>query len=149
MLYQTRMCFFYWTRKKRLMRRLLVHAAGPENLMIIFFCLNINGFSPKLVCALIFWRSGLVLLMGKFHQFLTELSAYYTIMVGYYRFKFLYVFCFCVLFRKTLFLFFWGGGGGGGNVSFFLAYFTFWMLPLLLCRKNISTLLSAYIFIQF
>ena len=36
---------------------------------------NINGFSPNLVCALILWRSGLGLLMGKFHQFLTELSA--------------------------------------------------------------------------
>ena len=29
----------------------------------------------KLVCALILWRSGLGLLMGKFRQFLTELSA--------------------------------------------------------------------------
>ena len=27
---------------------------------------NINGFSPNLVCALILWRSGLGLLMGKF-----------------------------------------------------------------------------------
>ena len=36
---------------------------------------NINGFSPNLVCALILWRSGLGLLMGKFRQFLTELSA--------------------------------------------------------------------------
>ena len=36
------------------------------------FC---NGFSPNLVCALILWRSGLGLLMGKFHQILTELSA--------------------------------------------------------------------------
>ena len=35
---------------------------------------NINGFSPNLVCALILWRSGLGLLMGKFHQFFTELS---------------------------------------------------------------------------
>ena len=33
---------------------------------------NMNGFSPNLVCALILWRSGL----GKFHQFLTELSAH-------------------------------------------------------------------------
>ena len=38
-------------------------------------CVNINGFSPNLVCALILWRSGLGLLMGKFRQFLTELSA--------------------------------------------------------------------------
>ena len=36
---------------------------------------NINGFSPNSVCALILWRSGLGLLMGKFRQFLTELSA--------------------------------------------------------------------------
>ena len=36
---------------------------------------NISGFSPNLVCALILWRSGLGLLMGKFRQFLTELSA--------------------------------------------------------------------------
>ena len=36
--------------------------------------LNINGFSPNLVCALILWRSGLGLLMGKFRQILTELS---------------------------------------------------------------------------
>ena len=32
---------------------------------------NVNGFSPNLVCALIFWRSALELLMGKFCQFLT------------------------------------------------------------------------------
>ena len=36
---------------------------------------NVSGFSPKSVCALIFWRSGLELLMGKFQQFLTELSS--------------------------------------------------------------------------
>ena len=36
---------------------------------------NINGFSPNLVCGLILWRSGLGLLMGKFRQFLTVLSA--------------------------------------------------------------------------
>ena len=34
---------------------------------------NIDGFSPNLVCALILWRSGLGLLMGKFRQILTEL----------------------------------------------------------------------------
>ena len=32
-------------------------------------------FSPNLVCALILWRSGLGLLMGKFRQIFTELSA--------------------------------------------------------------------------
>ena len=36
---------------------------------------NINGFSPNLVCVLILWRSGLGLLMGKFCQILTEISA--------------------------------------------------------------------------
>ena len=37
---------------------------------------NINGFSPNLVCALMLWKSGLGLLIGKFRQFLTELSAH-------------------------------------------------------------------------
>ena len=37
--------------------------------------LNINGFSPNLVCALILWRSGLGLPIGKFRQILTELPA--------------------------------------------------------------------------
>ena len=32
---------------------------------------NINGFSPNLVCALILSRSGLGLLMGKFRQIMT------------------------------------------------------------------------------
>ena len=36
---------------------------------------NRNGFSPNVVCALILWRSGLGLLMGKFRRILTELSA--------------------------------------------------------------------------
>ena len=38
-------------------------------------CVNINVFSRNLVCALILWRSGLGLLIGKFRQFFTELSA--------------------------------------------------------------------------
>ena len=33
---------------------------------------NINGFSPNLVYALILWRSALEFVKGKFHQFLTE-----------------------------------------------------------------------------
>ena len=47
----------------------------------LYFCLqmitliNVNGFSPSLVCALILWKSALELLMGKIYQFLTELSA--------------------------------------------------------------------------
>ena len=36
---------------------------------------KINGFSPNLVCAWILWGFGLGLLMGKFCQFLSELSA--------------------------------------------------------------------------
>ena len=38
-------------------------------------CVNINGLSPNLVCALILWIPGLGLLMGKFHQIFTKLSA--------------------------------------------------------------------------
>ena len=37
---------------------------------------NINGFSPNSVFALILRRSGLGLLMGKLSQFMTELSAH-------------------------------------------------------------------------
>ena len=36
---------------------------------------NVNGLSPNLACALILWRSALGLLIGKFLQLLTELSA--------------------------------------------------------------------------
>ena len=39
---------------------------------------NNKGFSPNLVCALILCRSCLDLLMGKFRQFLTALSAWDT-----------------------------------------------------------------------
>ena len=35
---------------------------------------NINGFLPNFVSALILWKSGFGLLMGKFCHFLTELS---------------------------------------------------------------------------
>ena len=55
--------------------------------LFLFVCLSIywvlddnlineHGFSPNLVYAMILWRSGLGLLMGKFHQILTELSAH-------------------------------------------------------------------------
>ena len=37
--------------------------------------MNVNGFLSNFICALILWRSGLGLLMGKFCQFFTELSA--------------------------------------------------------------------------
>ena len=45
---------------------------------------NINGFSPNLVCALMLWRSGLGLLIGKFRQIFTELSAWDHL---YFRFR--------------------------------------------------------------
>ena len=51
-------------------RRTSVRVSFPDDNLV-----NINGFSPNSVCALILWRSGLGLLMGKFRQFLTELSA--------------------------------------------------------------------------
>ena len=53
---------------------------------------NISGFSPNLVCALILWRSGLGLLIGKFCQIFMELSAHNTIMAGYCSLTFLFVF---------------------------------------------------------
>ena len=55
---------------------------------------NVNGFSRNLVCALILWRSGLGLLMGKFLQFFTELSARDTTMAGYYSLTFLFYSCY-------------------------------------------------------
>ena len=62
---------------------------------------NISGFSPSLVCALIFWRSGLGLLMGKFRQIFTELSAHDTIMAGYYNLMFLLLFAFVFVFDDS------------------------------------------------
>ena len=50
---------------------------------------NIDGFSPNLVCALILWRSGLGWLMGEFCQIFTELRAHDTIMAWYYSLMFL------------------------------------------------------------
>ena len=44
---------------------------------------NINGYSPNLVCALVLWRPGFGLLMGKFLQFLTELSAHNTFIFSF------------------------------------------------------------------
>ena len=43
-----------------------------------FTWVNINRFSPNLVCALILWISGLGLLMSKFRQIFTELSSWDT-----------------------------------------------------------------------
>ena len=43
-------------------------------------CVNLNGVSLNLICALIFWRSGLGMLIGNFRYFLTELSAHDLIM---------------------------------------------------------------------
>ena len=55
----------------------------------LYFCfwmitwVNVNGFSPNLVCALILWRSCFGLLMGKFCHFLTDLSARHTFMFSF------------------------------------------------------------------
>ena len=49
------------------------HSYLPET--YFRFRVNVSGFSPNLVHALILWRSGLGLLMSKFRQILTELSA--------------------------------------------------------------------------
>ena len=51
---------------------------SARNTSVFFFLLiinqvNINGFSPNLVCALILFSSGFGLLMGKFLQFFTEI----------------------------------------------------------------------------
>ena len=65
-----------------------VHPSVIHSSVRFLFLDDINGFSPNLVCALILWRSGLGLLMGKF----TELSARDTIMAGYYSLMFLFFF---------------------------------------------------------
>ena len=62
----------------------LVSVCPPVRLSILSFLdnnltmtrINVSRFSTNLVCALILWRSGLGYLMGKFCQFLTELSAH-------------------------------------------------------------------------
>ena len=54
---------------------LSIHQSSVRPSVRVLFLVNINGFSPNTVCALILWRSGLELLMGKFHQIFTELSA--------------------------------------------------------------------------
>ena len=46
---------------------------------------NSQQIFTKLICALILWRSGLGLLLGTFHQFLTELSPHDMIKAGYLR----------------------------------------------------------------
>ena len=50
------------------------------------------------MCALILWRSGLGLVMSKFCQFVTELSAQDMIMAGYYCFTFFFIFTITLLF---------------------------------------------------
>ena len=62
-----------WTSVCLSVRRMSVRPSVFRFQMITL--VNINGFSPNLVCALILWRSGLGLLMGKFRQIFTELSA--------------------------------------------------------------------------
>ena len=50
----------------------------------------VNGFSPILVSAMMLWRSGLGLLMGKFHQFLTVICLQHD-NGRYYHFTFLFL----------------------------------------------------------
>ena len=45
-------------------------------------------FTKFFMCALILWSSALGLLVGKFRQFLTELSAHDTKIAGHYPFMF-------------------------------------------------------------
>ena len=47
---------------------------GPRHIHIFISGVNLNGFSPKLICALILWRSGLGLLLSTFHQSFTVIS---------------------------------------------------------------------------
>ena len=62
----------------------LCSSVGPSVVCLSIFAFpddnlrNVNRFSPNFVCALILWKSGLGLFMGKFCQFLTELSAHHT-----------------------------------------------------------------------
>ena len=52
---------------------------------------NLIGFSPNLICALILWWYGLGLLFGTFPHF-WQLSPHNTIMARYYCFTFLFYF---------------------------------------------------------
>ena len=47
-------------------------ATDPHFHFRVITLVNINGFSPNLVCAVILWRSAFGLLKGKFRQFLTR-----------------------------------------------------------------------------
>ena len=68
---------------------LIVHVSTGASVRLLYVCpyflfrtrtwININGCSLNLVYVFILWRSGLGLLMGKFRQFLTNLSARQTI----------------------------------------------------------------------
>ena len=49
----------------------------------------LSVFHQTWYCIDIIWRSGLELLMGKFRQFLTELSAHHMIVTGCYHSTFL------------------------------------------------------------
>ena len=45
---------------------------GPYFRFQLMTGVNVSGFSPNLVCALILWSSGFVLLIGKFSQILVR-----------------------------------------------------------------------------
>ena len=95
------MCFdivdiYFWIANGRI-SSIFDSYLPTTNLYIAFRTItwvNLSGFSPNLMCALILWRSALGLLIGKFRQFLTELFAHDTIMVGYYCFTFYFIILF-------------------------------------------------------
>ena len=66
------MCNTIWHQKGR---RHLCFCRKTKSGFWMIILVTINGFSPNLVCALIFWTSALGLLLGQFCPFLTELSA--------------------------------------------------------------------------
>ena len=76
-------------------RQLSVFSFPDDN-----FC-KYNGFSPNLVCAMILWRPGLGLLMGKLRQFLTVICPWYVsiFISGRYFSKYQWIFtklCVCI-----------------------------------------------------
>ena len=77
-------------------RQILTELSGRDTPIFSFPDDNLSKcqgiFIKFSTCIVILRRSGLELLMGKYSQFLTELSAHDTKLVGYYRFKFLFFF---------------------------------------------------------
>ena len=68
---------------------LLLTGLSAHNTSVFYFQDSNLSKSQYLMCALVLYRSAVGLLIGKFGQFLTELSAHDTIiMAGYYSFMF-------------------------------------------------------------